>query len=285
MARKHSEIGSKGPSGNGGNGRIHLPRGSASMRRVSGTNGARPSAAADPGRTRGEGTSGGERKVAPRAAAPAPDFAAQLRTARRMAGEERVQALSAMLAEVMDRYHYKELASEVIDELGRTGDPRAAEALGFALNGCYDPETRKEVVRALAGLRVEDAIRPLGRIAQNPEVDRELRIFAVRAISRNLGEKVWLTLSRILSAAIEQGDKELQGSVIEALRGANSRAVPVLLRALDSDDEEERLAAATSLGVSGDRTVIDSLRTVAFSAPDEQLREAAATAAILLYCT
>jgi hypothetical protein len=122
-------------------------------------------------------------------------------------------------------------------------------------------------------------------VALNPEIDKELRLVAVRAISKNLGEKVWLTLARVLSGAIEQGDKELQGCIIEAIRQADGRAVPVLLRALDSDEDEERLFAATALGVTGDRTVLDSLRTTAYSAEEDALREAAAKAAILLYCT
>jgi HEAT repeat protein len=227
----------------------------------------------------------GRGRRAPGAPGTARDFAAQLRAARRMHSEERVSTLAGMLAEVMDRYHYKELAFEVIEELGRTNDPRAVEALGFALNNCYNTETRAEMVRVLASLRTEGSIRPLGRVAQDPEVDGELRALAVRAISRNLGEKVWLTLARVLARAIEQGNKELQGCVIEALRGANGRAVPVLLRALESEEEEERVSAATALGVTGDRTVIDSLRTAAFTSADEAFREAAAKAAILLYCT
>jgi HEAT repeat protein len=236
-----------------------------------------------PAKARRPATAG--RKPAPRGSGKGAELAAQLRSVSRMRGDEKVETLSGMLSEVMDRYHFKDVTYQIIEELGRTNDPRAVEVLSFALNNCCNQETRGEVVRALSSFRVEDAIRPLGRVALNKEIARELRLVAVKAISKNLGEKVWLTLARVLSGAIEQGDKELQAGVIEAIRKADGRAVPVLLRALDSEEEEERLFAATALGVTGDRAVLDPLRTTAFSAEDESLREAAAKAAILLYCT
>lgn len=236
-------------------------------------------------RTRRPATTGRARKTPAPGSGKGAELATQLRSIRRMRTDERVETLSGMLTEVMDRFQLKDIAFEIIDELGRTNDPRAVEVLSFALNNASNGETRSEVVRALASFRMEDAIRPLGRIALSKEIAKDLRLVAVKAISKNLGEKVWLTLARVLSGAIEQGDKELQAGVIEAIRKADGRAVPVLLRALDSEEEEERMFAATALGVTGDRAVLDSLRTTALSAEEEPLREAAAKAAILLYCT
>jgi HEAT repeat protein len=249
-----------------------------SRKSASSTNGRAPKA-------RRPATSARARKAPARSSGKGAELATQLRSIRRMRSEEKVETLSGMLSEVMDRFRFKDITHQIIEELGRTNDPRAVEVLSFALNNACNADTRTEVVRALATFRMEDAIRPLGRIALSKEIAKELRLVAVKAISKNLGEKVWLTLARVLSGAIEQGDKELQAGVIEAIRKADGRAVPVLLRALDSEEEEERMFAATALGVTGDRAVLDSLRTTAMSAEEEALREAAAKAAILLYCT
>lgn len=255
----------------------------------------RPASKRKGGRSNGSaGRSSGSSRRASRSA-PVPTIKAtgmteqiseRIRYVRGLKGESRrVEVLSSILMEILDRFHMKELSLAVIEELGKTNHPKAIEMLSFAWNNCQNAETRSGMVRALASFPHKEVLRPLERIALTTNVASELRIQAVEALGRHRTNASWTALGRVLRDAGESGDKPLQSAAIEALRRGNGRAVPSLLRALDSEDEDERISAATALGIMGDRAALDPLKEISGRAKSWPLREAATKSAILIYCS
>jgi len=210
----------------------------------------------------------------------------RIRYVRDLRGEtKRVEVLSGILLEVLDRFHMKDLSQVVIEELGKTNHPRAIETLSFAWNNCQNPETRGHMVRALARFPHREVLRPLERIALSPGVNTSLRIQAVEALGRHRTNASWTTLGHVLREAALSGDKPLQAAAIEALRRADGRVVPSLLRALESEDEDEQVSAATALGVTGAKSALATLKALSGSTKNAALREAATKSAILIYCS
>jgi hypothetical protein len=210
----------------------------------------------------------------------------KIRYVRGLRGEaKRVDVLSGILLEVLDRFHMKDLSQVVIEELGKTNHPRAIETLSFAWNNCQNPETRGHMVRALASFPHKEVLRPLERIALSPGVNTSLRVQAVEALGRHRTNASWTTLGHVLREAALSGDRTLQGAAIEALRRADGKAVPSLLRALESEDENEQVSAATALGVTGDKSALATLKALSGSTKNAALRDAATKSAILIYCS
>ena len=89
----------------------------------------------------------------------------------------------------------------------------------------------------------------------------------------------------MLRESAETGDKPLQSAAIEALQRNTDKAVPPLMRALSSKDEDEQVSAATALGVTGDREALPPLKNLSGRSDSMVVREAATRSAILLYCS
>lgn len=198
---------------------------------------------------------------------------------------KRVDQLSSILPEVLDRFHMKALSIAVIEELGKTNDPRAIETISFAWNNCQNAEIRSCMVQTLSTFPHRDVLKPLERIALSGGVSEELRIEAVEALGRHRTNDSWTALGRILRAAYEDGDKPLQSAAVEALRRADGKAVAALVKALESEDEEEQASAAAALGIMGDREALEALRTLSNETENAAVQEAATRSAILLYCS
>lgn len=210
---------------------------------------------------------------------------AQIAHVRELKGRNCVEELSSILMDTLDKPTLIPLAIATVEELGNTGSPKAIDTLSFAWNNCQNVETRSAMVQALATFPHKQVLSPLERIALSTGVGTELRLQAVAALAQHRTNASWTALGKVLRESAETGDKALQSASIEALRSNNSNAVPFLLKALFSKDEEEQVSAATALGVTGDRSALDSLRTLSGKAESLAVKEAATRAAILLYCS
>jgi len=135
-----------------------------------------------------------------------------------------------------------------------------------------------EVIHALAGRGVTEAVGPLFRIAgdENPEIRRE----AISALGTLVGES---DLSRLVQLVVASPDAQDQTALVEAagrafLRiGGRDHCADVVLAQLDRAPEESRTAMLLLLGKTAAEKAIGPLRA-AWKGRDPAMREAAVQA-------
>ncbi|MFW6171026.1 MAG: HEAT repeat domain-containing protein [Planctomycetota bacterium] len=191
--------------------------------------------------------------------------------------------------------------------LGELEDHRAAAALVEALND-QDKTVRYHAAHALGEIAAPDTAEALVDALRDPEwcvrteaawALREINgPRVVRLLERSLDEEAatdldhvaWILqksyperLLDILSRILENGSREERLDAVERLgRLGGSKAVDALVGALKDESPRVRSVAVDTLLKSGDRRALEPLRALVGRETNEQIKQAAARAALIL---
>jgi len=159
--------------------------------------------------------------------------------------------------------------------LGKLGDPRAVEALVFALEDKND-FLRKDAIEALGKLGDARAVRPLivalrGEGAGTHQTSADAAAAALAGIGEAAAEA-------LLAAFKEEAEPLVRLRVARALgRLGDRRAVEPLVAALTDKEKFVRQGAAEALGKLGDGRAVEPLIAV-LADPEENVRKRASEA-------
>lgn len=157
----------------------------------------------------------------------------------------------------------------VVTALGQIGDPRALDALVAALKRSRDKWSRSEIITAISQIRGTNTLPALIGILTNYT---ENASDVVSAISRLSGE----TATAQLREMFQHSTGRVREAVAHALgMSGYAEALPVLLEAIDSGDDEARQAAAQALGMIADPQAVPVLLTALKDSSSEVRQEAA----------
>lgn len=138
-----------------------------------------------------------------------------------MIGKDAVPAVAAALSDQGRSLEARRQAAEV---LGFVGDARGADALAQAA-AAKDPLLRFEAGRALIALKDERGIEPLRKLAEDPEIEQNLRRPARRILN---------------DFALE---KDPQGAVAELLKIGNQSDIVAKLESMAREGDQRALGA------------------------------------------
>ena len=157
----------------------------------------------------------------------------------------------------------------VVEALGKIGDERALKPLVDSLKGSVDRGSRKAVINAIAGVTSSNTVPALLGIMTN-YTDSAGDV--VEAMSRLRGSQATEQLRDILNHSTGRARE----AAAQALgMSGDPAALPVLLEAIDSNDDEARKAAAEALGMIADPKAIPALITALKDSSSDVRQEAA----------
>ncbi len=190
--------------------------------------------------------------------------------------------------------------AQFVEELGKFQDPAFVPLLLEALELCQQWE-RDTIINALAGIGDERALKPMVATL-NKSRDKWERSQTITAISKisgtntlpaligiltNYPENATDVVSAISRLSGESATAQLRelfhqstGRVREAIAhslgmSGHAEALPVLLEAIDSGDDEARKAAAQALGMIADPRAVPALLTALKDSTSDVRQEAA----------
>ena len=173
-----------------------------------------------------------------------------VRSAARALGDigdrEAVPALVRVLEERLDRF-----SVDVVEALGKLGDPRAGQALIDTLDRCrYDyskhiPWVIGSTAEALGRLGV---VRAISHLVVQLHRKRFLEVETVARALKQLGDRqaVEVLIDLLESAGSDHRVRERAAQVLGALE--DPAAVPSLIRALEDEEPDVRGSAVRALG-------------------------------------
>lgn len=190
--------------------------------------------------------------------------------------EPAADSTSAQIAELAGRLKDtdRDTRRAAAEALGRTGDPRAADALVDALQD-EARSVREAAAAALGALGAPRAVEPL--LALLRDEGWSVRKAAADALGK-LGD---LQAVAPLIELLRDPDRSVRRAAAAALGAlGDARAVEPLIEALQDEDALVREDAARALGMLGDPRAVEPLLAAASAADQEQAVRAAAVAAL-----
>jgi len=148
----------------------------------------------------------------------------------------------------VSEWHLNDRVYPIILELGESTVPYLLEAVHTE-----DRIRREHVIAALGTLKANAAIAPIGRVLENPTLQRRyVAAWALGEIDDPRGIPFLLT-------ALDDGDDEVQRFAVRALIKLNRQAVEPLLAYLSTASDRGTAAAVRALGDIGDVRALPAL--------------------------
>lgn len=156
-----------------------------------------------------------------------------------------------------------------VDALGMTKNGKAISILESLLTN-PDSGMRRHALSSLAMIGGDKAFTLISQQASKKDGRLSVRQHAISCLSSFASEKLFGTISGFIS----ESNSDIRFSVVSALGSAGSKALPLLAKALDDDDDRVCMQAMKSIGMIGGPNAAKLLKKM-LEEDDEYFRAAA----------